>query len=214
MKYFLSIIVFLLSVSTNLLAQPLPVRKEVNAMDEQKRRQGFWYVEVPARVGEFGYTEFGNYVNNRKEGVWYKLDEYGRLKSIENFRFGVLHGSSEYYDKGNLVLRGTYRGLDPDKEFDTVQVIDPDTYEEFSVVVRTDAGSLKHGAFRYYHPVYGHLMKIEEYQVDSLIYTRQFHMNAVPDSVVKKNYQNQLPHVKDPKGRKGQVNNPRSSLIK
>lgn len=199
---------------TSYSQQGTPEEQPINQTDKKNRKQGFWYLHHPPRMGEFGFTEFGNYQDNRKTGLWYTMDEIGRIKSIENFRKGVLHGTSRYFEKGNLVLEGNFRGLNPDYKFDSIMVVDPETRLDTLVIVNSERGSLKHGTWKYFDPIYGTLLKVEEYQVGELIREKKYVYNAAADSVYKEKIRNEMPHVRDPDGRRNNRNNHRGSLIR
>src|ERR1700748_1352025 len=105
-------------------------KDNLNKTDDLNRKQGMWFYKHEAGMGEPLTYEFGQYVNDRKEGVWTTLDAEKRLLSTENFNKGVLNGTSQYYDKGRLVCIGNYRGLDQSKEYETIAVTNPDNYED------------------------------------------------------------------------------------
>lgn len=149
-------------------------KDNLNKTDNQNRKQGLWFYKHEAAMGEPLTYEFGQYINNKKEGVWTTLDAEQQLVSIENFNKDVLNGTSQYYDKGRLVCIGNYRGLDQTKEYETIAVTNPDNYEDTMVTVRTEIGYTKHGVWRYYDAVTGQMTKEQEYQVDNLIYEKQY----------------------------------------
>jgi antitoxin component YwqK of YwqJK toxin-antitoxin module len=177
-----------------------PVKKEtddsLNRTDDRKQKQGTWFYKREALRGEPAYSEFGNYKDDRKTGHWIKLDGENRLVSIENYTRGALNGESQYYENGKLICIGHYRGLNPDNKVDSIWVTDPLTYEEVLVMVPTERGSMKHGLWRYYDPNTGQLTREEEYQIDDLIFTKDFQFTATTDSTrLKKRIEN-MPHNK------------------
>lgn len=183
------------------------VRKEeakkdnLNKTDDRNRRQGLWFYKHDARLGEPLYFEYGNYEDDRKTGLWTRLDAERSLMATENYSGGVLNGTAQYYERGRLVCIGNYRGLNQSRKYDSIWVTNPETYMDTMVVVNTETGYTKHGIWRYYDAVTGQMTKEEEYQVDNLIYEKEFRHTSKTDSVMIKNKMDKFPHNK----KKGQV---------
>lgn len=175
-----------------------------NGRDKQGQPHGFWYGQHEARMGEPAYTEFGSYDHGRKMGLWYKLDETGDVAAIERFANNTLNGESKYFESGKLATVGTYRGLNPDQEWDTLWVVHPVTGDENPVVVATERGSLKHGTWRYYDTQTGRLMREEEYQVDNLIGSKNFSLTGA-DSAYYRKRTAALPHNRHPNAKASTV---------
>lgn len=167
----------------------------INRLDAQGKKHGMWMVRQDARMGEPAYSEFGNYNHGRKSGLWYKMDVDGMVTAIENFRNNTLHGEVKYFEEGRLTSVGHYRGLNQDQTTDTIMVEHPITGDQSLVAVSTERGSLRHGSWRFYDPESGRLIREEEYQVDNLIYSRDFKMSH-EDSLYYYNRAAQLPHNK------------------
>lgn len=157
-------------------------KETLNQQNAKGEKTGWWYVEQKARMGQDGYITFGQYFHDEKQGLWYKLDELGRLLSIENYTDDALNGSSQYYEKGNLICIGNFRGLNTKQKFDSVWVTDPITGYDSMVVVPTDNGSVRHGLWRYYSPVTGQLIAEERYQVGTLISRKEFKAQPADDT--------------------------------
>lgn len=173
----------------------------LNQVDQHNLKQGTWFTNHKALRGEPAFMEFGNYSDNQKSGLWYKLDDNGQLMAIQNYRKGVLDGQSQFYENGKLVCIGTYRGLNPDTKYDSIWVTDPGTQLDSLVVVPSERGSLKHGLWRYYDPLTGQLTMEEEYQVDDLLYRKRFEVvSTQTDSLYIRNIQKNMPHNKYPNG--------------
>lgn len=190
---------FAVSVKAQETEQRAPQHREkapVNQVDSRGQKHGMWWIAVSPRMGEPGLTEFGNFDHGVKYGVWYKLDTEGDLVAIESFRNNVLDGEVKYYDRGRLYCTGHYRGLNPKNKFDTIMVMDPITHLESYRMVATDQGSMRHGTFRYFNPVNGHLIKEEEYQVDELVYKKEYEVSAASDSILIKQHELRMPHKK------------------
>jgi len=158
-------------------------KETLNQKNNKGEKTGLWYIEQKARMGQDGYITFGQYVHGEKQGLWYKLDELGRLLSIENYTNGALNGSSQYYEKGNLICIGNYRGLNTKQKFDSVWVTNPETGYDSMVVVPTTNGTVRHGLWRYYSPVSGQLIAEERYQVGTLISRKEFKALPATDSI-------------------------------
>lgn len=172
-------IVFLVLFSANVQAQPekprVPRKGEaINQVDAQGKRNGMWLNMIDASKGEAAYSEFGTYQHGQKFGPWYKLNKGGDLVAIENYRKDVFDGEVKYFTNGQVTVIGRYRGLNPDVAVDTIMVEDPVTELQQLVPIRSDYGTVRHGTWRYYNETNGMLTKVEEYQVDSLIYEEYF----------------------------------------
>lgn len=186
-----------------------PVKKEtednLNKTDDKRQKQGTWFYRREALRGEPAYSEFGNYKDDRKAGHWIKLDSENRLISIENYARGVLNGESQYYENGKLICIGHYRGLNPDTKVDSVWITDPISYEEVLVAIPTERGTMKHGLWRYYDANTGQLTREEEYQVDDLIFKKDFRFTVTTDSTQIKKRLEQMPHNRKSKGSERKV---------
>ena len=165
----------------------------LNGTDKRGCKQGMWYIKQPERMGEDAYSELGNYNAGRKTGLWYHMNNLGEITAIEQYRNNVLDGEVKYFENGNLVCIGHYRGLNPDRAYDTIFVEHPITGVEKLTVISTDRGTLKHGLWRYYDLQTGRLIREEDYQVDELIYRQVFSI-ANADSLYCEQRNKRLPH--------------------
>ena len=179
---------FLLFAATGAVAQPKIVqdsmqanKSTLNKTDHKGRKNGLWLFHLNGSLGEYAYYQFGHYDHGRKTGIWYKVDANGDMMAAEQYKNNALDGEVKYYEEGKLYCVGHYRGLNPDNEFDTIYVEHPITGEMIKRIVSTDRGTLRHGMWRYYDPETGKLLREEEYQVDDLIYRKNFN-NASADS--------------------------------
>lgn len=154
----------------------------LNRTDAQNRKQGTWFIKKEALRGEPAYMIFGNYVDDKKQGLWYKLDAHGELISIQNYTAGSLNGTSRYYEQGRLVCIGNFRSLNTAQKMDSIWVTDPVTNYQKLVVVPTEQGTVRHGLWRYYDSGTGQLIKEERYQVDELISSKSFRPQMPSDS--------------------------------
>lgn len=200
------LIAFFMPLCCQVQAQKRPAKKEaekVNQFDAQGRRHGMWVNIVDKRKGEEAYKEAGEYIGGRKSGLWYKMDEAGNMVAIENYKWGVLDGESKYFENGQVMVIGRYRGLNPDVEVDTIMVEDPVTDVQTLVPVRSDVHSVRHGTWRYYNERTGNIARIEEYQVDDLIYEEEF-LYTKEDSLRFMERMKQMPDPTKPRSIKGQ----------
>jgi len=175
----------------------IPEKKTaLNQVDHKGRRHGMWLTTTEPRLGEPGVNMFGNFNHGLRTGAWYAIDHLGDLISIETYRNDVLDGEVKYYDQGKLYCTGQYRGLNPANDFDTIVVVNPVTQEEDYRIIATERGSLRHGSWRYFDPATGRLAKEEEYQVDELIYRKDYELAQQADSLYRKNHEASMPHNK------------------
>ncbi len=142
----------------------------VNRIDQQDRRQREWIVRVERLRGEPGYEEEGEYVDNRKEGEWRIFNLMGDLIGIEQYRWGNKDGLAQYFTiNGGLRMEQHWKALNPDKQFDTIQVEDVDKLNTYrTVVVKNEGAALKHGVWKYYDAEDGSLIRAETYVLGKL----------------------------------------------
>jgi len=143
----------------------------LNRIDMQGRKQGPWVVIVPELRGEQGYEEEGYFENDKKTGTWRRYTPMGDKVAVENYRWGNKDGPAQYYTiTGGLVREESWRAVNPENPWDTVDIIDPDNPDKIlkSVIVKLDGYSLKHGLWTYYDPQFGTIIRHEKYFLDSL----------------------------------------------
>lgn len=132
-------------------------------------KQGPWVVHIEPLRGEPGFEEEGSFMNDKKEGTWRRFNLMGDLMAIENYKWGNKNGKCQYFTIAGLEHEESWKALNPNKMYDTIDVPDvknPDQYEK--VVVKVEASSLKHGQWKYYNPTYGSLLRTETYLLDNL----------------------------------------------
>ncbi len=189
----------LLLMATTVSAQQLPDKKKLkeklNQYDNKGMKDGLWLNRMPERKGEGAYNEFGNYHRGEKTGLWYKMTAGGDLLAIENFKRDYYDGQVKYFTNGQLTVVGMYRALNPDVVIDTIIVEEPVTGAQELVAVKADRGTVRHGTWRFYDERTGRLEKVEEYQVDNLIYEEYFPMSKADSLYYEKRNAN-LPHLK------------------
>lgn len=194
---FLFIFFFYTATAQNITLPGSKPSGTINQVDENGKPNGMWWQNaVICPEGEHGCHEWGNYDHGRKIGKWYKVSGDNELLAVENFKNNALDGEAKYYDRGHLYCIGTYRGMNPDNQYDTIVVTDPETGAEKLTQVPTDKGSLRHGMWRYYDEETGRLIKEEEYQVDNLLYVKEYPISKADSTYYAKRNAN-LPHVKN-----------------
>ena len=141
----------------------------LNRVDMQGRKQGPWVLTVPDLRGERGYEEEGYFENDKKTGTWKQYSLMGDKMAVENYRWGNKDGRSQYYSlTGAIVREESWKAVNPENPWDTVDVTDPDDPSRVlrSVRVKLEGYSLKHGMWTYYDPLYGTITKEEKYFLD------------------------------------------------
>jgi antitoxin component YwqK of YwqJK toxin-antitoxin module len=142
----------------------------LNRIDMSGRKQGPWVHRYETVRGEPGYEEEGWYKNDRKEGEWRLFNLSGDLVGIENYKWGLKDGICRYYSMhGDLRLEQSWKALNPDKEYDTIDVEDPDKLDNYyQVVVKNEGAAIKHGVWKYYNPETGTIIRTETYTLGKL----------------------------------------------
>jgi len=137
----------------------------LNRVDSKGMKQGKWINHYDEVRSEPGYEEEGMYVNNRKEGGWrlYTLD--GDLAGLENYRWGNKDGVCQYFNKaGSLTREESWRAMNPDKQYDTLEIEDIDNLNHFhTVIVKNEGVAIKHGTWKFYDATTGMILRTETY---------------------------------------------------
>jgi len=171
------------------------VKMPVNQTDAKGKKYGMWYFSKTAARGEPATLEFGNYVQGKRSGIWYKMNRNTEdLISIETYKNGMLNGEVKYFDMGKLYCVGHYLALNPSQRYDTIVITDPVTQLESYKVLETESGSIRHGTWQYYDPETGQMIKEEEYAANDLVYKKEFDIVSRIDSSYIKRYQKNMPH--------------------
>ena len=94
----------------------------------------------------------------------------GDLVGIENYRWGLKDGTCRYFaSNGALRLEQGWKALNPDKQYDTLQVEDLDKLDSYrTVIVKNEGAALKHGPWRYYDANSGTIIRTENYTLGKL----------------------------------------------
>ena len=145
-------------------------RDTINRIDRNDLKQGEWVVRIESVRGEPGFEEEGVFVNNRKEGEWRVFNLMGDLIGIEHYRWGLKDGLAQYFNiNGQLRLEQSWKALNPDKVYDTIQVEDLDKLNSYrEVIVKNEGAALKHGTWKVYDVEGGSIIKTENYVLGRL----------------------------------------------
>lgn len=141
----------------------------LNRVDANGMKQGPWVIHIDDLRGERGYEEEGEFWNDKKEGIWRKFSLEGDLIAVENYRFGYKDGKNTYFNyQGELVREESWRAIDPQNPYDTVNVYDlkDPTKVVGKQVVKVEPNSYKHGTWRFYDPQFGTIEKTEQWVMD------------------------------------------------
>lgn len=141
----------------------------LNCIDTLNMKQGKWLEKQPVLRGNPGYDEEGIYIDDRKEGVWRRYLYTGDLVSIENYRWGLLNGMSQYFSLMGLEREESWYAIDPKKKFDTLDVPDLNIDAVYhSVIIPNPGKSYKHGVWNWFDPITGRIVKSIQYIRDSV----------------------------------------------
>jgi antitoxin component YwqK of YwqJK toxin-antitoxin module len=142
----------------------------LNRVDMNGLKQGPWVIRIESVRGEPGYEEEGQFQNGRKEGEWRMFNLMGDLVGVENYRWGLKDGQARYLNPdGTVRLEQSWKALNPDKVYDTIQVEDIDKLDSYhEVIIKNEGAALKHGTWRYYDPQTGRVTRTENYELGKL----------------------------------------------
>lgn len=170
------ILVFVLFISVSGNAQwkdfiLSPRGDTLNRVDMQGRKQGPWSVHIDEFRGERGFEEEGYFENDLKVGPWKKFSLEGVKIADENYRWGKLDGKCRYYTfNGGLQREESWRAIDPNQKFDTVNVYDLKDPSKVvnRVIVKNEGVALRHGKWLYFDPAEGNVWKTENWVMNKL----------------------------------------------
>jgi hypothetical protein len=81
----------------------------INKIDSRNQKQGKWLLRGKHKPGSvFGpeqKIETGNYLNNRKEGVWIEFYPNGKMRNKLTYVNGTLEGPAVFYDQAEKILK-------------------------------------------------------------------------------------------------------------
>jgi hypothetical protein len=147
-----------------------PNGDSLNCVDKLDHRQGRWVIHVDELRGEPGYEEEGVYKDNRREGTWRTYNLGGDLIGVEFYKWGNKDGVCQYFGmNGSLLREESWRALNPDKAYDTLQVEDIDHLDQYkTVIVKNEGVAIKDGTWKFYDPSTGMVARTEVYTLGKL----------------------------------------------
>ena len=171
MKAAIASVLGLLLLSTSVMSQRwsqyvLSVKGDtINTSDLKGLKQGRWVIRTESMRGEPGYEEEGTYVDDLKEGPWRRYNLTGDILAIENFRWGFRDGKQFYFSSlGDLIREEGWKAINPKNPYDTIEVPDLNNpMVSVQKIVKHEASELKHGAWKYYNPSSGLIIKNENF---------------------------------------------------
>jgi hypothetical protein len=156
----------------------------INCTDMKNQKQGKWKIRIESLRGEPGYEEEGVFKNDKKEGPWRLYSLEGDFIGLENYRWGYKDGICRYYTIAGLEREESWRAINPEKPYDTIDV--PDVVDQYKVirkVVKREGETYKNGVWKYYRPGSLSLIKTENYDMDKLVIPKV--AGAAPTEVAK-----------------------------
>jgi hypothetical protein len=147
-----------------------PKGDTLNGIDKQDQKQGRWVNHYDELRGEPGYEEEGIYKDNRKEGTWRLYSLQGDLTGVEYYKWGMKDGVCQYFGmNGSLLREESWHAMNPDKQYDTVQVAEVDKLDSYkTVVVKNEGASVRDGIWKFYDPATGTVARTEKYTLGKL----------------------------------------------
>jgi len=142
----------------------------LNCVDRKGLKQGPWLVAVPELRGNPGYEEEGEFIDDKKEGIWRRYTIEGDMVAVESYKWGMLNGKSQFYSVLGLEREEGWWAINPMKAYDTIDV--PDLFEDGvykSVVIKNEGRSFKHGTWTWWDPTTGFVQRTEEFIRDSSV---------------------------------------------
>ena len=88
----------------------------LNCTDKRNHKQGKWIERVNPLRGNPGYEEEGQYISDRREGLWRKYNLAGDVLNMQNYRWGLLDGKAQYFTIDGLEHEESWRAIDPEKK--------------------------------------------------------------------------------------------------
>lgn len=142
----------------------------LNKVDMKNMKQGKWVERRDEIRGEPGDEEEGEYKNNRREGPWRIYSLQGDLTGLEFYKWGNKDGICQYFNSsGSLIREESWRALNPDKLYDTLEIEDIDHLNEYkTVIVKNEGVAIRHGQWKFYDPSTGMINKIQTYTMGKL----------------------------------------------
>lgn len=156
----------------------------INCTDMKSQKQGRWKIRIESLRGEPGFEEEGVFKNNQKEGPWRLYSLEGDFIGLENYHWGFKDGVCRYYTIAGLEREESWRAINPEKPYDTIDV--PDVVDQYKIirrVIKREGDAYKNGVWKYYRPGSLSLVKTETYDMDKLVVPKV--EGAAPTAVAK-----------------------------
>ena len=143
----------------------------LNAVDKKNLKQGKWVIHHDELRGEPGFEEEGVFKDDRKEGPWRLYSLNGDLVGLEFYKWGNKDGINQYFTRtGELIREESWKALNPDKQYDTLEIEDIDHLEHYkTVIVKNEGAGIRNGEWKYYDPTTGMIFKTEKYELGKLV---------------------------------------------
>lgn len=141
----------------------------LNCVDFNGKKQGRWVIKVESVRGERGYEEEGEFLDDKKQGIWRMFSLEGDLMAIENYRWGQKDGKNVYFNHlGQLLREESWRAIDPKNPYDTVDVYDVNDPTKVirKQVVKLETLTVKHGTWKFYDPYKNMIESTETWYMD------------------------------------------------
>ena len=141
----------------------------LNCTDNAGMKQGKWIVQTPDLRGEKGFEEEGIFADGKREGTWRMYSLQGDLMAVENYKWGFKNGKSQYFSLAGILREESWKVVNPDNPYDTVEVYDLQDPNKISQrVVKVEGTTYRQGVWTYYDPTNGTIAKTETYVLDKL----------------------------------------------
>ncbi len=141
----------------------------LDCTDNGGLKQGKWVIHTPDLRGEKGFEEEGVFNNSKREGTWRTYSLQGDLLALENYKWGYKNGISQYYNVAGLIRQESWKAVNPEYPYDTVDVYDlKDPNKVTQQIVKVEGTSYRNGTWTYYDPSNGAIYKTETYVLDKL----------------------------------------------
>jgi hypothetical protein len=143
----------------------------LNILDSKGLKQGKWVINVPPIRGENGYDEEGEFIDDKKEGVWRQYASSGDIVGVENYRYGGKDGLQQYYTYvGVLVREEEWHSVNPDAPYDTIAIYGVDNGNIIGYkIVRATQYSVPNGDWKFYDDQTGDLVSQVHYDYGRLV---------------------------------------------
>jgi len=147
-----------------------PKGDTLNRVDKHNRRQGPWVNHYDDVRGEPGYEEEGMYKDSLKVGIWRLYSLQGDLIGLERYKWGMKDSICQYFGmNGTLLREESWRALNPEKAYDTLEIEDIDKLDSYKkVIVKNEGAALRDGEWKFYDPMTGTVARTQLYTLGKL----------------------------------------------